>query len=124
MKRRSDVFKREMFDYAKKKAFWQAVILYMVHVAVILVFGAVIGLIIGLSTGRTNDQVLGRQIGMVVMMIFAVGIPLFISFKKKLQSMRAVFLIMLSALLTYLEGVIVGFLPALYLSLIDGRNDA
>lgn len=123
MKRFRLWLRENIFDYTHRKTFWEAVVIYVIHTATILLVGLLAGLVVGIATGKTDDRALGRQIGAAIMMFFSVVIPFFMIAQKKLWHIRYVLVMIFAVVLTYLEGIIVGLLPALYLSLIDGKNE-
>lgn len=107
---------RNLFRYGYTRTPLQAVVFYIVHVLLTVLFGLGTTLVLIAITGDSSDQFIIR-----IAVSLSVLSSLFVSFsiieqKKKMRNATFVLIAMSSGLLALLGGSLFGMLPAAYLS--------
>ncbi len=105
-----------MTDFSFKRSRKQALGFYLGYLVLIVLVGAVVGALFGLISGGGNlDLVL--RIGNIMAILLALGLSFAILSKKKLTDNFGLILVaLLSGLLAFVGGGILGLIPVAYLS--------
>ena len=105
-----------MTDFSFKRSRKQALGFYLGYLVLIVLVGAVVGAVFGLISGNGNLE-LGLRVGNIMAILLALGLSFAILSKKKLTDNFGLILVaLLSGLLAFVGGGILGLIPAAYLS--------
>lgn len=110
-----EVFKN-LTDFSYKRTGKEALGFYLGYLVLIIVVGAILGGTLGLAFGEQSFE-LGLRVGNIIAILVALGLSFMILSKKGLMNdFGMILLALLSGLLAFIGGGLLGLIPAAYLS--------
>jgi len=107
---------KNLTDFAYKRNRKEALGFYLGYLILIVVVGALAGALFGLASGQENFE-LGLRIGNIIGILASLGLSFAVLSKKGLMNNFGLLLLaLLSGLLAFIGGGLLGLIPAAYLT--------
>ena len=107
---------KNLTDFAYKRSGKEALGFYLGYLILIVVVGALAGGLFGLASGQENFE-LGLRIGNIIGILASLGLSFAVLSKKGLMNNFGLLLLaLLSGLLAFIGGGLLGLIPASYLT--------
>lgn len=107
---------KNLTDFSYKRSGKEALGFYLAYLVLIVLVGGIVGAVTGLASGSQSYE-LGVRVGNIVAILLVLGVSFAILSKKKLMNnFGLVLLALLSGLLAFAGGSVLGLIPTAYLS--------
>jgi hypothetical protein len=115
---------KHLTDFAYKRSFKEAIGFYLAYLFLIILLAALLGGLMGLIAGQEDSFEFGLRVGNIVAIVVTMGISLLILRKKGfLGNFGYIILIILSGLLAFFGGGLLGLIPVAFLTTRDGQEN-
>jgi len=107
---------KNLTDFSYKRTGKEALGFYLAYLLLIVLIGVLSGVVSALASGQQNYE-LGFRIGNIIAILSCLGLSFAVLSKKNLMNnFGFILLALLSGLLAFIGGGLVGLLPAAYLT--------
>lgn len=114
---------KNLFNFSYKRSLIEAIGFYIAYLVTIILGSAVLAALLGLVTGNENSFGFGFRIGNIVAIITSLSLSFIILKNRNLfGNFFYTLLFLLSGLLAYLGGGILGLIPVSFLSTRQGSS--
>jgi len=108
---------KNLLDLEYKRTWLQAIGFYLAYFLFIVILGFLAGALIGLAFSGSNLFGIGVQIGNIMAIIICLALSFTILYKKnQLKSFGLILLALLSGILAFFGGGLLGLIPAAFLT--------
>lgn len=113
---------KNLTDFAYKRKVKEAIGFYLAYLFLIILLSGLFGGLMGLLTGQDNFE-FGMRVGNIVAIVVVLGISVLILKKKNLlDNFGHIILILLSGLLAFFGGGLLGLIPVAFLTTKEGQK--
>ncbi|EKD68242.1 MAG: hypothetical protein ACD_48C00012G0001, partial [uncultured bacterium] len=107
----------KLTDFGVKRTVTQAAGFYIVYLILMVVVAGLTGGVVSLAAGKADDIEFGVTVGIVVAVLMCLGLGYEVLDKKRLtKQMPMLLLVLLSGVLPYVGGGLLGLVPIAYLT--------